>query len=251
MSADSRPVAVVSGGTSGIGRAVALRLAASHGYTVVAFGNVAAEVDVMRQEHPDIDLRTADVSDAAQVDALIADVLARHGRIDGLVNAAAVMTRGTALEVDEAAWDRTFDINVKGVYLLTRRVLPAMIAAGGGAVVNFASPSGNGGTDHLAYCASKGAIMALTTSLALDHLADHVRVNAVIPGSTRTGMNRDRSEEMHRRIGRTNVSGRVNDPDDVARAVAFLLGRDSATISGAFLDVGAVSGQMVVIPKAP
>jgi 3-oxoacyl-[acyl-carrier protein] reductase len=88
----------------------------------------------------------------------------------------------------------------------------------------------------------------MTTSLALDHVAQHIRVNAVIPGSTRTGMNSGRSEAVHELIGRHDVSGRVNDPDDVAKTVAFLLSEDAATRSGAFVDVGAVRGAMALLP---
>lgn len=241
-------VALVSGGTSGIGRAVAVRLAQVHGYAVMAFSNDEAEVAELRRAHPGIDAVAADVSDPAAVGALVDAVQQRHGRVDALVNAAAIMIRGTILDVDEAAWDRVFAVNVKGTYLLTRKILPLMIAQGGGAIVNFTSPSAAGGTEHLAYCASKGAIGSLTTSLALDHVAQHIRVNAVVPGSTRTGMNSERSEAMHELIGRQNVTGRVNDPDDVAKTVAFLLSDDAATISGAFVDVGTVRGTMAVLP---
>jgi NAD(P)-dependent dehydrogenase (short-subunit alcohol dehydrogenase family) len=214
---------------------------------VTALGNVAAEVERLAQDAPDLDVCLADVRDADAIDAVVGKVLDRHSRIDALINAAAIMTRGTILDVDRDSWQRTFDVNVTGTYLLTRRVLPTMIAQGGGAIVNFGSPSGNGGTDHIAYCASKGAILAMTASLALDHIGDHVRINAVVPGSTRTGMNRDRPEDLHRLIGRSNVSGRVNEPDDVAKAVTFLVSDDAATISGAVLDVGTVTGQAVTL----
>jgi len=157
--------------------------------------------------------------------------------VDVLVNAAAITSRGTILDIDEGAWDRTFAVNVKGTYPLTRMVLPLMIAQGGGAIVNFASPSAVGGTDHLACCGSKGAIMSMTTSLALDHVAQHIRVNAVIPGSTRAGINGGRSEAVHELIGRHNVSGRVNDPDDVAKTMALVLSEDAATISRSLMSV--------------
>lgn len=255
MSAMAGRIAIVSGGTSGIGRAVALRLAAD-GAHVVAFSASEARVAALRAElapdggHGDaggsVELHVVDVADAAQVDALVAGVLDRHGRVDALCNSAGIKRTGTLAETDLATWERIFAVNVTGTFLLTKAVLPAMVAQGGGAIVAIGSPSGYGGAGHPAYCASKGAVHTLMAALALDHLTDGVRINTVVAGSTRTGMNADRPEELMRALGRWNVAGRVNDPEDVAAAVAFLLSDAAATISGAQLDVGALAGQHAV-----
>lgn len=238
-------MAIVSGGTSGIGKAVALRLAAD-GLTVVAFGHDPAKVAALRAEAGPLDVREADTTDEAQVNELVASVLAEHGRVDVLCPAAGIKVPGGVLETDPATWDDVFAVNVRGAYLLTRAVLPAMVEQRSGAIVYIGSPSGYGGVAHAAYCASKGALHALATSVALDHVEDGVRVNTVVAGTTRTGMNRDRPEPVFERLGRANVAGRVNDPEDVAGVVAFLASPAAATVSGARVDVGALAGQAVL-----
>jgi NAD(P)-dependent dehydrogenase (short-subunit alcohol dehydrogenase family) len=238
-------VALVSGGTSGIGRAVAQRLAAD-AYDVVAFSNDAGQVAELRAADNTIDVRMADVTSEENVDRLVADVLAQRGRIDALCNAAGVKSPGTVLETSLATWQKTFDVNVTGVFLLTKAVLPCMVAERAGAIVNVGSPSGYGGAAHAAYAASKGALLALGASLALDHRASGVRVNTVVPGSTRTGMNAARDAAIERKLAMLNVAGRVNEPSDVASAIAFLLSDAAATISGAVLEIGWSAGQAVV-----
>lgn len=237
------PVAIVSGGTSGIGKAVALRLARD-GFAVAAFGRDPAKVAALRELG--IDAREADTADERQVGELVAAVLAEHGRVDVLCPAAGIKTGGGVLETDPATWDEIFGVNVRGAYLLTRAVLPAMVAQRSGSIVYIGSPSGYGGVDHVAYCASKGALHALALSVAIDHVQDGIRVNTVVAGSTRTGMNSGRPEAVFARLGRANVAGRVNEPEDVAAAVAFLASPAAATISGARIDVGAFAGQAVV-----
>jgi len=242
-------VAIVSGGTSGIGKAVATRLARD-GLDVVAFGSDPAKVSALAAETAaaglPVQARTADTTDAAQVEALVHDVLERHGRVDVLCPAAGIKLPGGVVDTSPADWDRVFGVNVRGAYLLTRAVLPAMVAQRAGAIVYIGSPSGHGGVDHAAYAASKGALHALATSVALDHVGDGVRVNTVVAGSTRTGMNQGRPEAVFERLGRANVAGRVNEPEDVAAVVAFLASPAAATVSGTRIDVGAFTGQGVL-----
>jgi NAD(P)-dependent dehydrogenase (short-subunit alcohol dehydrogenase family) len=237
-------VALVSGGTSGIGRAVAEVLAASE-YDVVAFSNDVDQVTELAAAGGSIDVRLADVTSEESVDRLVADVLAQRGRIDALCNAAGVKSPGTVLETSLATWQRTFDVNVTGAFLLTKAVLPGMVAQRAGAIVNIGSPSGYGGANHAAYAASKGALLTLGASLAVDHRASGIRVNTVVPGSTRTGMNAGRDAATEQKLAALNVAGRVNEPTDVAKAVAFLLSDAAKTISGAVLEIGWASGQAV------
>src|SRR5579883_1859095 len=177
-------VAIVSGGTYGIGRAITLMLA-RQGCTVVAFGIDKTESAETRQQLHDIgasgEVLEGDVSSRVDVNHIVDITLQNYGRVDVLCNNAGIRTTGTLLDTDEELWDRTFAVNIKGMYLLTRAVLPTMIAQKGGVIINMASGSGYGGIGRIAYCSSKGAVLAFTRSLAADHIKDHVRVNAVIP----------------------------------------------------------------------
>lgn len=230
-------VALVSGATSGIGRGVAARLARD-GFSVTGFGldpDRAGAADGVR-------LVATDVRRGDEVTALVDAVLAEHGRIDVLCNAAGIKLAGDVLAATDAEWDDTFAVNVKGLATVVRAVLPTMVAQRSGAIVNIGSPSALADPAALAYGASKAAVAAMTTSLALACLADGVRVNLVVPGPTRTGMNAGRPEAVERELARLNVAGRVNEPEDVAEAVAYLASDAAATVTGARIDVGWAPG---------
>ncbi len=240
-------VAIVSGGTYGIGRAITLRLA-GQGYSVVAFGidqkQSAGTRDELQKLGLSADILEGDVCSSSDIKKVVDLAIQNYGRVDVLCNNAGIRTSGTLIETDEELWDRTFAVNVKGMYFLTRAILPFMVARKCGAIVNMASGSGYGGKGRIAYCASKGAIFAFTRSLAVDHLQDHIRVNAVVPGFTLTGMTEGfPAERLEAQAGK-NVSGRLNRPEDVARVVCYLASEDAATISGAIWDVGGIQGQM-------
>lgn len=245
----TRPVTLVTGGTYGIGRAITLALAAQ-GHRVCACGletrqpGSAAQRGIegtraaLAAQGLEADLAEVDVADAQQVEGWVVAALERHGRITGLVNDAAIHPRGDVTQTDEATWDRVLAVNLKGVFLTCRAAIPAMRAAGGGAIVNIGSGSGWGKPDLAAYCASKGGVYALTMAMAWDHLSDHVRVNLVIPGGTRSGMTEAGDFPAFERLASRTVTGRVTEPQDVANAVAFLLSDAAAQISGTVLDVG-------------
>jgi NAD(P)-dependent dehydrogenase (short-subunit alcohol dehydrogenase family) len=245
----TQPVTLVTGGTYGIGRAVTLTLAA-RGHRVCACGiearqvgsaaehGIAGTAAALAAQGLEADLAEVDVSDAAQVERWVADALGRHGRVTGLVNNAAIHPRGDVVHTDEATWDRVLDVNLKGVFLACRAAIAVMQEGGGGAIVNVGSGSGWGKPDLAAYCASKGGVYALTMAMAWDHLADHVRVNLVIPGGTRTGMTELGDFPAFERLASRTATGRVTEPQDVANAIAFLLSDEAAQISGTVLDVG-------------
>ncbi|WP_102345857.1 SDR family NAD(P)-dependent oxidoreductase [Bacillus sp. Marseille-P3661] len=245
-------VAIVTGGTYGIGKEVALRLA-NENYKVIVIGrsekNQHESKKYFKSKNADVDVELCDVSKSAEVDQIINKVIQKYQKIDVLCNLAAIRPIGNILETDQDTWENVFDVNVKGVYLFCRGVIPYMKQNKGGAIINFGSTSGYGGTDHIAYCATKGAIISFTKSLALDHIRDHIRVNGIIPGSTRSGMNEDRPEEITRKIAEGNVAGRINEPEDIANAVSFLVSDEAATISGTFLDIGSVQGKMAIIQR--
>ena len=254
MNDRSPPVTLVTGGTYGIGRAITLTLAAE-GHRVCACGvearqvgsaaeggTAATQAALAAQGHS-ADFAEVDVADAAQVRRWVADVLARHGRIDALVNNAAIHPRGDVTQTDEALWDRVIAVNLKGVFLTCRAVIPAMRAAGGGAIVNIGSGAGWGKPDLAAYSASKGGVFALSAAMAWDHLGDRIRVNVVVPGGTRSGMTELGNVPAFERLASRTATGRVTEPQDIANAVAFLLSDAAAQISGTVLDVGCFAHQ--------
>lgn len=242
-------VAIVSGGTYGIGRAITLTLA-RQGHSVVAFGIDQRQSEETREQLQALglsaDIMEGDVSSRSDIKKVVDLAIQNYGRVDVLCNNAGIRTTGTLIETDEELWDRTFAVNVKGMYFLTRAVLPFMVAQKSGAIVNMASGSGYGGKGRIAYCASKGAVFAFTRSLAVDHVEDHIRVNAVVPGFTLTGMTESMPPERLAAQAEKNVSGRLNRPEDVARVVCYLASDDAATISGAIWDVGGIQGQMSI-----
>lgn len=263
-----KPLAViVTGGTYGIGRAVTLGLA-RRGHYVTAFGLEAAQASSVAEraipglqaeleaENLRADLLEADVSDAADVTRVVDRVVARHGRVDALVNNAAIGPLGTVLDTDEALFERVLAVNLKGPYLCARAVLPHMIGAGGGSIVNVGSGAGWGKPNMAAYSASKGGLFALAAALAYDHLHQGVRVNTVVPGGGGivSGMSVGRVGGDLSRFGRGaagTAAGRAVTGDDVANVVAFLISSDAVTISGTVIDVGCFSHQGGPVPPRP
>lgn len=247
------PVAIVTGGTYGLGRGITLELA-SRGWQVVAFGldarqpGSAAENGIAgtRKELDDrglnAELLEADVTSPADVERVAKHAIEKFGRVDGLVNNAAIHPGGTILQTAEDVWDRVLDVNLKGIFLMTKAVLPTMIEQGGGAIVNIASKASWGQPRLLAYSASKGGVLGITFALAYDHLKDHVRVNAIVPTGMLSGMN-EASIASGAPRSHDNVGGRWVMPADVAKSVAFLLSDDAELISGAVVNVGSFAGQ--------
>src|SRR3954453_6600647 len=191
-------VAIVTGGTHGIGRAITATLAA-RGYAVVAVGNDAAQAEgtqaLLRERGLQADTREADVALSADVEGVVRFTLEKYGRVDALCNNAGIYTRGTVLTVTEEAWDRTMAVNLKGMFLFAKAVIPHMIAAGGGAIVKTASVSSYGNRNPVAYCAAKAGVLGPTRALAMDHVQDHIRVNALVPGFILSGMTADSPPE--------------------------------------------------------
>lgn len=182
--------------------------------------------------------------------------LDRHGRIDALVNNAAIGPLGTILSTDEDVWDRVIDTNLKGAFLCSKAVLPHLIRQGGGRIVMIGSGAGWGKPNMAAYAASKGGLFALAASMAYDHFHDRVRVNTVVPGGggIASGMSLGRVhgnvEQLTQNASGT-AAGRFATGDDVAKAVAFLLSDDADTISGTIIDVGCFAHQGGPVPRQP
>ena len=218
-------VAVVTGGASGIGAASATRLGAE-GATVVTV-DVADGAD-----------RQLDVRDEEAIAALFADVVAEHSRVDIVVNAAGVAGGGPVHILDETEWDRVVDINLKGTFLVAKHAAIAMLPLKSGSIVNIASIEGLEGTEGgSSYNASKGGVVMLTKSIAIDYGRRGIRVNCVCPGAIDTPMLRsiidpDGMASYTERMREEHLLGRFGQASEVAAAVAFLASADASFITG-------------------
>ncbi|MEQ1889683.1 MAG: SDR family oxidoreductase [Alphaproteobacteria bacterium] len=243
---NGRRVVLITGGTYGIGRAASLGFAAQ-GDQVYTFGvGEAATRDVMalaREAGNEVIASTLDITDTASVRILINDILAREGRIDVLVNNAAVRPVGTLETATDDDWDLAFNVNIRGMFVTTKAVLPQMIARRRGVIVNVASGSGKGRANLLAYGASKGAVFAFTQCLAIDHAAQGIRINTVVPGFTETGMTEHMPERVMAMGAKMSVAGRVNKPEEIASAIIWLASDQASVVSGITLEAGTLPRQ--------
>lgn len=238
-------VALVTGAAGGIGRAISRQLAREGALVVVA--DIADGGDTLALVERDGGTGTClrmDVSDATRVAEGIAKVLETHRRIDVLFNNAGVELSRTLHETTEAEWDRVLDVNLKAMYLVCRRVLPAMMRQGGGAVVNTSSISGLlGWPASAAYCASKAGVIGLTRQMAVDYAPHGIRVNCICPGTTLTPMierlfAEDRDPAAFRKsIEARHPLGRLARPEEIAEAALFLASAEASFITGAALPV--------------
>jgi NAD(P)-dependent dehydrogenase (short-subunit alcohol dehydrogenase family) len=241
VSAQERTVGVVTGAASGIGRAIALRLAAD-GLELV-LGDIdeaalAAVADTIADAGGRVQAVPCDAAVAGDVDNLVAHAAARGGPRCVVANAARQVS-GSASETSPEQWDHVIAVNARGPYLLARAAIPHMRRLGGGSIVNIASVLGYWAEPELtAYCASKGAVLALTRSVAIDEGRHGIRCNAICPGYIRTPMverylaeaddpdaERERAERMH-------ALGRIGEPEEVAALAAFLCSDESSFCTG-------------------
>ncbi|WP_417554907.1 SDR family NAD(P)-dependent oxidoreductase [Microbacterium sp.] len=228
--------AIVTGGRSGIGRATA-QLLVERGLRVLAVDVAAPEGTLPRG----MSAAVVDIRDHDQVESAVSDFVAENGRIDVLVNSAGVLRWGGTVETTEDDWDMLFDTNVKGTWQLSRSVIPHMVAAGRGSIVHVASNMGmKGVANQIAYSASKGAVIALTRSMAVELGPSGIRVNCVNPGHISTPM----GDGAALRLGLTLEGireryplGRIGHADEVAQAIAYLAEEQSSFITGAILAV--------------
>ncbi len=240
-------------GTTGIGRAAALRLAAG-GAQVLALGIDEAGNAALEAEG--IEVRRTDVAESDQVAAAVAHAMEATGRLDIVVNAAAIHPYGDAVETDPATFMRCLAVNVGSIHLLAHFAVPHMISGDrGGAIVNVSSVQGHACQAGVAaYVASKGAIHALTRALALDFAAHRIRVTSVSPGSVRTpilelaarrfdGPEAD-VDAAFARFGAAHPLGRIGEPEEVAEMIAFLASPRAAFVTGSdhVIDGGLMAG---------
>ncbi|KAA3659770.1 MAG: SDR family NAD(P)-dependent oxidoreductase [Chloroflexi bacterium] len=237
-------VAIITGGASGMGAATARELAAAGGWPVIVDRNglLATRVATELRAAPPL---VGDVSDAVFCEGVVEKVVREYGRLDILINAAGIIVRADALGTSDEQWQRVMNINVNGVFYMSRAAIPHMKKAGKGAIVNFGSIWGSvGAAGVVAYCTSKGAVHQMTRAMALDHVKDGIRINAICPGEVNTPMlASERSDpvtpDLMQRLADSVPMGRLADPAEIARVVLFMASDAASYMTGAMVNVDA------------
>jgi NAD(P)-dependent dehydrogenase (short-subunit alcohol dehydrogenase family) len=239
---------LVTGSTSGIGEACAHVFAQSGAKVMVSGRNEQrgrAVVEAIRAAGGDAQFTAVDLRAVGACERLVGDTLERLGGLDVLINNAGILYSANALDTSDEQWLDTMAVNVNALFYLSRAAVKHMKAAGKGAIVNVASEWGlNGEANHVAYCASKGAVIQITRCMALDHARDNIRVNSVCPGEIHTRMI-DESLARHggdpaqnlRELAAGIPMRRLAHPVEVARCVHFLASDLASYVTGANLSV--------------
>jgi 3-oxoacyl-[acyl-carrier protein] reductase len=247
--APDRPVAIVTGGSSGIGLAIVERFVRD-GFDVACVSNDSDALDRLSETPPSgtgsFNPHIADVALSADATRVVESVLESFGRIDVLVNNAGVYQEVPFVKLEEADWDRMLGINLKGPFNFARAVTPTFVEQRSGVIVNTASTNGFVAEPFVAhYNASKGGLIMFTQSLAIDLAPFGVRVNAIAPGTIRTPLIGDRPDEE---FGAVPI-GRLGRPEEIAGVVAFLASDDASYVTGATIVVD--GGQTVINAPVP
>ena len=247
-------IAIITGAATGIGRATA-QLFAQEGATVIVCDIDAKggqqTVQTITAGRGTAEFIAVNVADESDIKSLVETVTEKYGRIDVVFNNAGVTRRTNAIDTTADEWDFVMNINVKGIFLMCKHVVPVMQKQGGGAIVNTGSGWGLvGGTNALSYCASKGAVVNMTRALACDHGSDNIRVNAICPGDTDTNMLRNEAIQLglHETAlveeGHLRPLQRVGKPSEIAETVVFLASERASFVTGTTLvvDGGGLAG---------
>lgn len=236
--------AVVTGAGSGIGRAIAKTFAAQGARVFVLERDQSAGAQTVAEISGGggkASVVGCDVADAGSVDAAFAKVIAESGRIDILVNNAGIAHIGAVANTTEEDFDRIYSVNVKGVFLCSKAAVPRMVTAGGGVILNLASiASLIGLPDRFAYSMSKGAVLTMTRSIAVDYVKQGIRCNCVCPARVHTpfvdGYLRDnypgREQDMFRQLSEYQPIGRMAEPEEVAALALYLCSDEASFITG-------------------
>lgn len=237
-------VSIITGGASGIGRQTALRFAGEGARVVVADRNRGAGEETRRmleEQGAEALYVPVDVSKSDQTRAMVEQTLSRFGRLDVLVNAAAILIRTPPLaEVEERDWDMMMDVNLKGLFFCCKHAIPAMLDSGGGSIVNISSAAGLRGYGmSLPYAVGKAGVIHLTTTAANQYTEQGIRINVIAPGSVDTPQFRGStaSSDAVREREENHPMGRVGTPDEIANVILFLASDEASYISGSLFVV--------------
>lgn len=244
-------IAIITGAGSGIGKATASRFATEGASVIIADINAekgeaaASEIDNATYLH-------VDTTNESSVHAMATRVIEQFGQIDILFNNAGVSGVGRLHELNEQDWDRIIEVNIKGVFLSSKAVLPYMIKAKSGTIINMSSCIAEIGlADRASYATTKGAVLALTKSMQVDYAGDNIRVNALLPGTIMTPFvedylsNSQNPNEAIAKIKNRQLSGELGTAEDVAHAALFLASEESRFMMGSplYIDGGVVFGK--------
>ena len=241
-------VVIVTGGGSGIGRATCYRLRQEGAKVVVADRNQAGAEETrewMEGNDQNSAVSRVDISRSSQVKQMVEDTVSKFGRLDGLVNGAAILIRTPPLvDVEDVDWDLTMDTNLKGTFYCCKYAIPAMLEHGGGSIVNISSMSGVRGVAYsVPYAVSKAGVIHLTKAAAAQYTHQGVRVNCIAPGGIDTPQMRGStaSAETFQERNVEHPMGRVGRPDEVANLITWLTSEEASYVSGStyIIDGGA------------
>lgn len=249
-------VILITGAGSGIGKCTALLFAKEGASVIVNDLNPESGNDTVSEIHEangESYFIQADVTNASSVKAMVDEAISKYGRIDVLFNNAGISGVGKLHEVDLDAWNKTLSVNINGVMLPSKYVLPHMMEQNKGSIINMSSCIAEMGlADRASYSTTKGAILALTKSMQVDYAANNIRVNAILPGTIFTPFvenylkqSYENPEEAIEKIKTRQLSGDLGKPEDVAYAALFLASDESKFMMGSplYIDGGVVFGK--------
>lgn len=234
----SERVAVVTGGAQGIGLGIT-RALLEKGHRVAVWDRdpvaVSALADTLGSDR--VFGHEVDVTDGRAVTAAVEELASMWKAPDILINNAGIARDKRIVNMDEADWDAVLNVNLKSQFLCCKAVIPAMVEAGFGRIVNISSRAWLGGFGQVNYSASKGGVVSLTRTLAIEYARKGITVNAVAPGIVETPLMASYTDEQRERLERTVPMGRMGQPDDIAGAVAFFVDEANAYVTGQLLYV--------------
>ncbi|HIC16491.1 TPA: glucose 1-dehydrogenase [Candidatus Poribacteria bacterium] len=239
----SDKVAIITGAASGIGRTTAILFAKEGGKVVVADQNEASgdeTVDLIRTDGGQAIFTRVNVTSATDIQGMVKTTIDTYGKLNILVNNAGIAIRLPVVDLPEEDWDRSIDVNLKGIYLGSKYAIPEMIKNDGGAIVNIASIYGLvGGRTRAAYAASKGGVVNLTRSIALDYALYKIRVNCICPGFVNTPLLKNilKTQEEYQALADLHPIGRLGEMLEIAHGVLYLASDESSFVTGIALPI--------------